>query len=116
MRSFGIYLGTEERRRETAVVIQVWFCDRHMVNVSIGKNSPLTEWIFFLTVCCAHRDDRGSLASPNKVMIDSVVLVLDWHDKTQPNKKQQPPQKPTDNQTPTKTEHPMIETTVIRET
>ena len=25
---------------------------------------------FFLTDCCAHRDDRGSLSNPNKAIVD----------------------------------------------
>jgi len=48
--------------------------------------SCMAQCLFFWTICCARRDDSGSLANPNKVMVDSVVLILDWNDKTRPNK------------------------------
>ena len=49
-------------------------------------------------------------------MIDLVVLLLDWHDKTQPNKNQQPPQKTTNNQTQQTPNSQSKKITVKRET
>ena len=64
-----------------------------------GRQDHLQLSRLVWAACCSHRNDSGNLANPNKALVDSVVLVLDWHDKTQPSKKQQPPQKPTHNQT-----------------
>ena len=53
--------------------------DRHRSSDTLEEGQRDTRQlpeVFFLTVCCAHRDDSGSLADPNKVMIDSVVLIL----------------------------------------
>ena len=53
------------------------FCPQHKLERSYSQFSTFvisrTRWEtkrFFLTDCCAHRNDRGSLSSPNKTIVD----------------------------------------------